>query len=214
MPIRLPKEQLERYLDAALVTFLEKNHQEVTIKGMLDVAINKTIADTRVFPDNFPADERAAFCKTWGNVLFSFVEKYTEPQTEEEFENDFIQLYSLLAEDLPVVMLQDLGIQQPGFRLIAAQNSLALWLKQLWAKSVIPAPPACPLTDDLLHLATADVFLQCWNHINDIKEYRDRIALLKEEAGELGIARWEALQQVSLEYLRETGKLGNTLPIN
>ncbi|MCE1155191.1 MAG: hypothetical protein LWW91_03540 [Bacteroidales bacterium] len=233
MPIDLPLQRVNELVKTCKYLYININHPQPSPESFLHFAINQAISETLVFPpaaSDAPDDDEQArtvstatrvlpphhlslaeqvrIRKYWGECLTDLFFKYEEKQTEEEFEKDMLALYKKLFLVFPSTLRNPEGFDSYGLKLISAQLSLALWLKQLWCVGSIPAPPACPLSTNILMLSTRYPDLQLWRHVNSMEEYRERMREVHEEAGDVEVAKWELLQQLAAHHLEVSGKLG------
>jgi hypothetical protein len=239
MPLQITQERIKELVKSCKPLFITTFHPEPSPESFLTFAIDRAITETLVFPpadyskpgevvpvpeESTPTstlilpsqylslDEQSKLKSYWSECLLDLLTKYETAQTPEVFESDVTAVYKKLFLAFPPALRNPDGAYRYGLKWISVQVSVALWLKQLWCIGSIPTPPACPLSTNVLMLCTRYPDLQLWNHVNSPEEYRERIRVVEEEAGEEGIAKWELLQQLALHHLEVSGQLGVNSP--
>lgn len=145
--------------------------------------------------------ERDGVREGWAIKLRDLADRYVgdvpEATAQARFEGDLIVLRSYMNEHYAVFFrsTQENGYG-PGFRIAHAQKSLSLLLKHYWCNGIMGEPPCCPVDRRILRIAKAGQANEVWTNLDDLDDYRAKLALLRRAAAAsllapISLAEWE-----------------------
>lgn len=145
--------------------------------------------------------ERHGVRNGWAIKLRELADRYIgdvpEVTTQAHFENDLTVLRTFMNEGYADFFwpTEENGYG-PGFRIAHAQKSLSLLLKHYWCNGIMREPPCCPVDRRILRLANAGQADAVWTRLDDLDQYRARLAVLTRAStasslAPISLAEWE-----------------------
>jgi hypothetical protein len=135
-----------------------------------------------VYATGISEKDKRAFVVQFRAKLRSLERVYKQSVSEEDHIRNIETFADKLSLEFPRVLAG--GKMRTG----VAQKAVNLYLKFLWCFGWIPEPPHCPI-DSIVLAAVGDT--DKWTKLDGIKEYRKKIAKIKQVAGDQSLAEWE-----------------------
>ncbi|SKC19631.1 hypothetical protein [Dyadobacter psychrophilus] len=155
--------------------FIEKYNPTKTVEAALSSSFDAALQRNPIYnkdASTFRRKEIKAFCSS---ELLRISRKYIDVVTVKEYENDILELQSLMNERYHAYF------DENGFKISHSQKSLSVFLKIMWLIGKIKMPPLCPVDRTIL-IAAGEKNPDAWTSVNSMPEYRKHIRILKHAA--------------------------------